>query len=79
VAKLDGPLFSLAAHGKFAKCLTYSRRPGVNVARFQRDPKYRKSDEQEEERDLFDAGLDWWDWMTPEEQAEFDGYNDDDP
>jgi len=70
VAKLDGPLFSLAAHGKFAKCLTYSRRPGVNVARFQRKQKDYKTDAQAIQRQRFLTANAIWRNLTPEQKEE---------
>jgi len=75
MAKLTGPLFSLSAHGTLGGVLTYSTRKIVKQVRYQRKQKDYESPARAEQRAYFRTICDWWNLLTPEEQASFAGYD----
>ncbi len=75
MAKVSGPLFSIAAHGSIGGAVTYSQRSTHNHARFQKKQKDYVSPARATQRELFSTTNGWWDLLTPEEQAGFAGYD----
>jgi len=75
MAKLNGPLLSVNAHGSIAKRITYSKRYTGNQVRFQRANKDANSSLQQTERALFLDARDHWLLLTDEEQEQWSDYN----
>jgi len=72
MAKLDGPLFSLAAHGSIAKRLTYSTRKRVRQVRFQRGQKDYTNLARATYRGYLTTSVSWWQMLDSTEKAEWD-------
>ncbi len=79
MAKVLGPLFSIAAHGTIGGAVTYSQRRTHNHARFQKKQKDYVSPARATQRNNFKEVAGWWNLLTPEEQASFAGYDESDP
>jgi len=75
MAKLEGPLLSVNAHGSIGKRLTYSRRSTGNQARFQRANHDANSASQQSQRALFLVALGKWNSLTDEQQELWNEYN----
>lgn len=69
MAKLIGPLFSIAAHGTIGKAVTYSRRPTHNHARYQKKQKDRYTLARDLQRIKFGIASRIWANLTEEEKA----------
>ena len=75
MAKLNGPLLSVNAHGSIAKRITYSKRYTGNQVRFQRANKDANTSSQQTQRALFLEALEKWNSLTPSEKEQWNEYN----
>ena len=75
MAKLQGPLLSVNAHGSIAKRITYSKRYTGNQVRFQRANKDANSTSQQTQRALFLEALGKWNELTDEQQELWNEYD----
>ncbi len=75
MAKLEGPLLSINAHGSIAKRITFSQRSTGNQVRFQRANKDANSAFQQTQRALFLEALSYWNSLTDEQQGLWNEYN----
>jgi len=75
MAKLQGPLLSVNAHGSIAKRITYSKRASGNQARFQRANKDANTSSQQTQRSLFLEARDKWLLLTDAQKELWKEYN----
>lgn len=68
MAKLKSPLFSLSASGKVSEGLTFSKRPGTHLVRFQRGQKDYENPARKTARDPFRWGIELWNSMPDVEK-----------
>lgn len=76
MAKLNGPLLSLQAHGSIGPRLTYSERKSGSQVRFQRAQKDYVNLARSIQRGYFQTSAGWWSEMTAAEKSGFGGYDD---
>ena len=69
MAKTNGPLFSLAAHGSIGKELTYSDRKGTKQVRFQRKQKDYENTARKTARDAYRWAIELWNALPSAEKA----------
>lgn len=74
MAKTQGPLFSLSAHGTFGKSLTFQRRAGTHAVFLPKTPYDPKSERQLSIRDYIKAGVDYWHDIGAVYQAEWNSF-----
>jgi len=72
MAKLIGPLFSIAAHGTIGDAVTYSQRRTHNHARYQKKQKDNPSYSQNMQRIKFGAVSRLWANLTPAQKAQLE-------
>ena len=72
MAKLTGPLFSVAAHGTLGKAITYSKRNTHNHARFQKAQKDFVSIPRGAQRSKFFFANVLWRNLTQEQKDELE-------
>ena len=75
MAKLEGPLLSINAHGSIHTELTFSKRPSGNQVRFQGKNHDANSASQQTQRALFLEALGKWNSLTDEQQELWNAYN----
>jgi len=78
MAKLKNPLLSSSASGSIGNILTFSKRAKVNQVRYQRGQKDYINDARTTQRSHFKIAVSWWHLLCPDQQAEFDGYDEKD-
>ena len=71
MAKLQGPLLSVGAHGTVGGVLTFSERKTVDQVRFQRKQQVFSSEALLIERDKFYASGVLWNFLTQEEKDQW--------
>ncbi len=69
MAKLKGPLFSLAAHGTLGGAITYSQRKTHNHARFQKKQMDYVNDARQAQREQFLVSNALWKTLSAEEKG----------
>lgn len=72
MAKLKGPLMSLAAQGPVGDTLTFSERRSGSQVRFQKKQKDRITPGRTTQRGFFQMAFSWWHELTTDEQNEWD-------
>jgi len=75
MAKIDGPLLSMAASGSMGPRLTFSQRKSGQQVRFQRAQTDIVTSARATQRDYFKSAAGWWSEMTAAEKSGFGGYD----
>lgn len=75
MAKVEGPLHSISAHGSFGPRLTYSHRKSGQQVRFQKAQINARSAAQLSERALFEQARDLWLTLAPADKTAWNEYN----
>ena len=76
MVKVRGPLFSIEASGSLADCLTYQNVNNQPVVKALRFPTYRRTDAQDEVRDIFSWAGEVWAEMHDPKKIEWRNYTD---
>lgn len=71
MAKIKGPLLSLAASGSMGPRLTFSQRSSGQQARFQKAQTDYINDARQQQRSYFSTAEGWWHELTPAEKEEW--------
>jgi len=75
MAKIAGPLLSMAASGSMGPRLTFSQRKSGQQVRFQRTQTDIVTSARATQRDYFKSAAGWWGEMTAAEKSGFGGYD----
>ncbi len=75
MAKLKGPLFSLAAHGALGKELTYSKRQSGATCRNQKKQPYANTAAQQPVNTFFDESRAAWATLSDTDKADWATFN----
>jgi len=76
MAKIAGPLLSMAASGSMGPRLTFSQRKSGQQVRFQRAQTDVVTSTRTTQRGYFQTATGWWGEMTATEKSGFAGYDD---
>lgn len=71
MAKLNGPLLSVAASGSLGPRLTFSTRTSGAQVRYQRSQKDVITDARTTQRGFFQLTVNWWNELSPAEKSEW--------
>ena len=74
MAKINGPLLSIAASGSMGPRLTFSQRKSGQQVRFQRAQADVITSTRTTQRGYFQTAAGWWGEMTAAEKSDFGGY-----
>ena len=71
MAKVEGPLLSLSAHGSLGNVLTFSERSKVNQVRFQKKQKDYENAARQPIRQAFSLGIELWNYLLQSDKEDW--------